>query len=121
VGLPDVHLPGGWHLNVWRVSIPPVPRRGQERHDKIRRRWAILPPDLREDPAFAMDSEWRDCPAYEPCPRCRPGLLGDTEYDYVAEVYPQQQVSYWVPLLLEEEEAEYDYVAEVNTPFVFAA
>jgi hypothetical protein len=31
VGLRDVHLPGGWHLNARRVPVPPVPRRGQER------------------------------------------------------------------------------------------
>jgi hypothetical protein len=44
-------------------------------------------------------------PAYEHCPRRRSGLLGYAEYDYASEVYPQQQVPYWVPLS-EEEEAE---------------
>jgi hypothetical protein len=28
VGLRDVHLPGGWHLNARRVPVPPMPRRG---------------------------------------------------------------------------------------------
>jgi hypothetical protein len=28
VGLRDVHLPGGWHLNARRVPVPPVPHRG---------------------------------------------------------------------------------------------
>jgi hypothetical protein len=28
VGLCDVHLPSGWHLNARRVSVPSVPRRG---------------------------------------------------------------------------------------------
>jgi hypothetical protein len=28
MGLRDVHLPGGWHLNTRRVSVPLVPRRG---------------------------------------------------------------------------------------------
>jgi hypothetical protein len=97
VGLHDVHLPGGWYLNARRMPVPSVPRRGQERWDKIQRRRAILPPNLREDPVFAMDSEWWDCPAYEPCLRRRSGLLGNAEYDYASEVYPQQQVPYWVP------------------------
>jgi hypothetical protein len=26
VGLRDIHIPGGWHLNARRVSVPPVPR-----------------------------------------------------------------------------------------------
>jgi hypothetical protein len=30
VGVHDVHLPGGWHLNVKRMSFPLVPRRGRE-------------------------------------------------------------------------------------------
>jgi hypothetical protein len=59
VGLHNVHLPGGWHLNARRVSVPPVSCRGLARRDEIRRRQAILPSDLREDPAFAVDSEWR--------------------------------------------------------------
>jgi hypothetical protein len=81
VGLRDVHLPGGWHLNARRVLVPPVPRRRQERRAEIRCRWVIRLPDLREDPTFSMDSEWWDCPAYEPCPRCRSGLLDSAEYD----------------------------------------
>jgi hypothetical protein len=56
VGLHDVHLPGVRHLNARRVPVPPVPRRGQERRAEIRRRRAILSSDLREDPAFDMDS-----------------------------------------------------------------
>jgi hypothetical protein len=28
MGLCDVYLPGGWHLNVRRVSVPSVLRRG---------------------------------------------------------------------------------------------
>jgi hypothetical protein len=88
VGLHDVHLPGGWHLNAKRVPIPLVPHRGRAQRDEIRRRWAILPPDLRDDPAFDMDSEWWDCPAYEPCPRRRSGLLGDAEYYYDTDPYP---------------------------------
>jgi hypothetical protein len=57
VGLRDIHLYGGWHINAKRVSVPPMPRRGWARRDEIRRRWAILLPDLCKDPAFHMDSE----------------------------------------------------------------
>jgi hypothetical protein len=39
-------------------------------------------------------------------PRRQSGLLDDTEYDYAAQVYPQQQVLYWVPPPLEEEKDE---------------
>jgi hypothetical protein len=34
-------------------------------------------PELRDDPAFDMDSECWDRPAYEPFPRRRSGLLDD--------------------------------------------
>jgi hypothetical protein len=67
VGLHDVHLPDGWRLNARKVPVPSVPLRGQARRDKIRHRRAILPSDLHEDPTFAMDSEWWDHTAYEPC------------------------------------------------------
>jgi hypothetical protein len=30
MGMRDVHLPGGWHLNARRVLVPLVPRRGQD-------------------------------------------------------------------------------------------
>jgi hypothetical protein len=73
---------------------------------------AILLLDLRDDPAFDMDSEWWDRPAYEPCPRCRSGLLGDVEYDYDTDPYPQQQVPHWVPPPLEEDEEEEEQVVE---------
>jgi hypothetical protein len=81
VGLCDVYLPGGWHLNARRVPVPPVPHHGRAHCDEIWRRRAILPPDLRDDPAFDMDSEWWDHPTDEPCPRRRSGILGDVEYD----------------------------------------
>jgi hypothetical protein len=57
-------------------------------------------------PAFSVDSEWWDRPAYESCPRRRSGQLGNAEYDYAADPYPQQQVPYWVLPPPEEEEAE---------------
>jgi hypothetical protein len=76
VGLRDVHLPGGWHLNARRVPVPPVPLRRLARRDEIRHQRAILPSDLHEDPAFTMDSAWWDHPAYKPCPRRWSGLLG---------------------------------------------
>jgi hypothetical protein len=93
VGLRNVHIPGGWHLNARRVPVPPVPRHGRARCDEIRRRRAILLPDLHKDSAFATDSEWWDRPAYEPCPRRRSGLLGDAQYDYDADPHSQHQVA----------------------------
>jgi hypothetical protein len=112
VGLRDVHLPSGWHLTARRVPIALVPRHGRARRDEIRRRQVILPLDLRDDPAFDMDSEWWDRPAYEPCLRRRLGLLLDTEYDYDADPYLQQQVPHWVPLPPEEDEEEEEQVVE---------
>jgi hypothetical protein len=54
-----------------------------------------------------MDSEWWDHPAYKPCLRRRSGLLGDAEYDYNADPYPQQLLlPHWVPPLPEEDEEE---------------
>jgi hypothetical protein len=57
-----------------------------------------------------MDSKWWDRPAYEPCPRRRSSLLGDAEYDYDTDPYPQQQVPHWLPL--SEEDEEEDQVVE---------
>ena len=51
----DAHLPGGWHLNRRHVPVPPVPRSGGERTEEILRRWALLPPDLVHDPAYAVN------------------------------------------------------------------
>jgi hypothetical protein len=67
---------------------------------------AILSPDLREDHAFDMDSEWWDHPSYEPCLSRRSGLLSDVEYDYDVVPYPQEQVPYWEPPPEEEGEEE---------------
>jgi hypothetical protein len=46
MGLRDIHLPGGWHLNIGRVPVPPEPGYGRERHDEILQCRAILPQDL---------------------------------------------------------------------------
>jgi hypothetical protein len=46
VGVRNSHLPGSWLLNVRRVPVPPVPRRGREWRNEIRLRQAILPQDL---------------------------------------------------------------------------
>jgi hypothetical protein len=61
-----------------------------------------------------MDSEWWDRPAYDPCPRRRSGLLGDIEYDYDVDPYPQQQVPHWVPPSPEEDEEEEEQVVEAS-------
>jgi hypothetical protein len=83
------------------------------RGDEIWHRRGILLLDLREDPAFGMDSEWWDCPTYEPCLRRRLSLLGNGEYDYDADPYPQQQVPHWVPPPPEEEQEEEEEDMEV--------
>jgi hypothetical protein len=106
MGLRIVQLPGGWHLNARRVPVRPVPPPGQARWDEIQSRRAILTPDLHEDPTFARVSEWWDHPTYEPYSRHRSGLLSDEESDYAAEVYPPQQVPYWVPPPSEVEDSE---------------
>jgi hypothetical protein len=62
-----------------------------------------------------VDSEWWDRPAYEPCLRRRSGQLGNAEYDYAVDPYPQQQVPYWVLPPPEEEEAE-EVDEVVDTP-----
>jgi hypothetical protein len=110
MGLRNVHLPDGWYLNVRRVSV--LPRRGWERRDEIwcwrdqiRRRLAILPPDLHEDLTFIVESEWWDRPTYKPCLRRRSSLLSDEEYDYSLLVNAPQQVS-WAPPAPEEEESK---------------
>jgi hypothetical protein len=68
--------------------------------------------NLRDDPAFDMDSECWEHPANEPCPRRRSGLLDDAEYDYDADPYPQQQVPHWVPSPPEEDNDEEEHVME---------
>jgi hypothetical protein len=55
-----VQQPGGWRLSCHRVPIPPVPAHEPDRSAEIRRRRRYLPPDLRADPAYAIDSpSWR--------------------------------------------------------------
>jgi hypothetical protein len=80
---PDVNLPGRWHLNSMRVPVPPVPREGKERVLEIRRRHALLPPTLRRDPAFTIESgAWDTFARWEWNAERRAGYLGNT---------------YWVP------------------------
>jgi hypothetical protein len=56
----DVNLLARWHLNSRRVPVPPVPRDGPEHLQEIRRRCALLPMDLRRDPAFDIGSLNKD-------------------------------------------------------------
>jgi hypothetical protein len=58
-----------------------------------------------QEPTFAMDSDWRDRPAYMSCPRCRSGVLGDDEYVYHALSNAPQHVT-WPPPPTQEEDAE---------------
>lgn len=56
----DVHLPHGWHLNPDQVPVPLVPATDRARLAEIQRCHAQLPPDLREDPAYAEKSPYWD-------------------------------------------------------------
>ena len=47
-----VRLPGGWHLN--RASVPMPP----ERVELLQSRRLLLPPELRDDPAYDDDEMW---------------------------------------------------------------
>jgi hypothetical protein len=58
-----------------------VPREGQEHHDEVRRHRAILPPDLREDPVYVLNSyNWISFGAREFDSRRQAGYLGDVDY-----------------------------------------
>ena len=48
--------PYGWHLGPQRVPVPAVPRGGRARTDEILRRRSFLPPELVNDPAYAIQS-----------------------------------------------------------------
>jgi hypothetical protein len=62
-----------------RVPVPPVPREGKERVLEIRRRHALLPPSLRRDPAFAIESgAWDTFARWEWNAERRAGYLGNT-------------------------------------------
>jgi hypothetical protein len=108
MGVRDVHLPGGWHLNTRRVMVPPVPQRGRERCNEICRRRAILPQDMREDPTFAMDSSWWDRPDDD-----HYDAPTDTSYHISWPLSPQEveaeeeeiPMEEYMPLGLSEEEA----------------
>ena len=57
VSWPDANLVGGgWYLNSRRVPVLPVLHEGREQREEVRRLRTILPPDLCDDPAFAVNS-----------------------------------------------------------------
>jgi hypothetical protein len=79
---PDVNLPARWHLNSRRGLVPPVPREGPERVKEIHMLRALLPMDLRRDPAFAIASpKWDTFSAWEWRPEQRASYLGDVDWD----------------------------------------
>jgi hypothetical protein len=60
-----------------------VPREGQEHHDEVRRHRAILPADLGEDPAYALNSNnWISFGVWDFDAHYRAGYLGDLDYFY---------------------------------------
>jgi hypothetical protein len=85
----DANLPGGgWYLNSRCVPIPPppVPPDGEERRDEVRRRRAILPADLREDPAYTLKSYNRiSFGTWEFDARRRAGYLDYFDHEIAAE------------------------------------
>lgn len=65
------------------VSILPVPRFGPEQIEEIRRRRAVLPPDLGDDPAYAINSpRWDDYCRYETEKGRKAGFLADRDYNF---------------------------------------
>jgi hypothetical protein len=58
-----------------------VPREGRERRDEVRRRRAILPPDLQQDPAYTLNSyNWISFGTWEFDARRRAGYLWVVEF-----------------------------------------
>nr|XP_051211107.1 uncharacterized protein LOC127328553 [Lolium perenne] len=75
-----VQLPGGWRLSCRRV---PIPAREPDRTAEIRRRRRYLPPDLCDDPAYAIDSgSWRTYLSTETDKRRRAGFMGDRDFPF---------------------------------------
>jgi hypothetical protein len=82
-GTTSIYIPDGWHLNTRRVAVPPVPRKGRVRREEIRRHRLILPPDLREEPAFALDSDmWDKFRMLEWDALRHADFLDDSKFDY---------------------------------------
>jgi hypothetical protein len=79
---PDVNLPGRWHLINRRVPVPLVSRRGQEWVLEIRRHRALLPPMLRCNLAYAIESgAWDTFDRWEWTMERRTGYLDDIDWD----------------------------------------
>jgi hypothetical protein len=77
----DVSLPGGWYLNSWCMPVSPLPHEGHKRLDKIPRGRFSLPPDLRDDPAYAINTyNWITSGASDFNPHLRAGYLGDVNF-----------------------------------------
>ncbi|KAK1651700.1 hypothetical protein QYE76_069505 [Lolium multiflorum] len=77
----DASLPdGGWYLNSRLVSVPSVLHAGRVRYEVGSRRF-ILPSNLREEPAFDLNSySWIMFGTWEFDPRRRAGYLGDVRF-----------------------------------------
>ncbi|KAK1644705.1 hypothetical protein QYE76_062510 [Lolium multiflorum] len=76
-------MPGGWRLNCRRVPVPPVPTREPDRTVEIQRRRQYLPPDLRADPAYAIDSEsWCTYLSTERGRSRRAGFMDDRDFPF---------------------------------------
>lgn len=74
---------GGWHLSHRRVPVPDVPRSDPERTMEIWHRRLFLPPDLRNDPAYAVSSmEWHNWNKHGTDARRITGFLRDGDFPF---------------------------------------
>jgi hypothetical protein len=73
--------PASRRLSHIRVPVPPVPLREPGRSTEIQRRRRYLPPDLRVDPAFIVDSNrWHTWRQTEEDSRRHAGFLGNRDF-----------------------------------------
>lgn len=56
----NAHLPTNWHMSPDQVPVPAIPATGRARLLEINRRRASLPPDLVDDPRYAVTSSFWD-------------------------------------------------------------
>src|SRR4051812_27286713 len=78
-----MHLPGGWRLSWRRVPIPPVPADEPACTVEARCRRHYLPADLRDDPAYTLNSPmWHQWRGVEFDKRHIHGYVGDRDYPF---------------------------------------
>ena len=74
---PDVTLPHDWHLDPERIPVPAAPRTARTHAEEVRRRRALLTPEQRAEPQYAVDSpNWARWFAFEHEKARRRGVRG---------------------------------------------